>query len=106
MSAENKYYECDDLQYEDVDDFPTFPFPTFPVEDMPTNELNLLEVEILRVLDTYLTIVKYLLRKPAGVREKLKKNVKKIKKVREALLRQDGSIKKYLDKDGYYYDRL
>ncbi len=69
-------------------------------------DLSSMEGDILKVLNTYLTIMKYLLRKPDGRKAKLKKDVKRIKKIKKALMKQDGSIKKYLSEEGEYYDLL
>ena len=67
--------------------------------------LSPMEGDILKVLNTYLTIMKYLLHKPDR-RKELKKNIRKIQKIKKDLMKRDGSIKKYLDEEGQYYDLL
>lgn len=85
----------------------------FPIESISDeydsfdiNRLSPMEDDILKVLNTYLTIMKYLLHKPVERKTELKKNVKRIKKIKKSLLCRDGDVKKYLDEEGQYYDLL
>lgn len=71
-----------------------------------TDYLSSMEYDILKVLNTYITIMKYLLHKPSGRKKEFKKNIKKAMKMRKSLLEGDGKIKKYLDEEGQYYDLL
>lgn len=73
----------------------------------PKESLTVKESDILLVLDTYLTLMKYLLCKPDNTKKKkLKKDIKKIEKVKKSLLSRDDSIKKYLREDGGYIDYI
>lgn len=77
-------------------------------EYYPTDQdmLSPMEADILKVLNTYLTIMKYLVNTGNKDKKEIKKDIKKAQKMKQALMKQDGSIKKYLREDGEYYGWL
>lgn len=78
----------------------------YPEELYQEDTVSPMEADILKIIGTYLTIVNNLLTTGHKDKKELKKEIKKAKKIRKAVMKQDGSIKKYLREDSEYYDWL